>query len=186
MLRRVFVVSVVLGAVALGACSGEAGPAGERGPAGPPGAGATITDAGASAVGEVTTRASFTGEEDLDNGVLTKRTLRFSKAAEDTQVRILYFDSLSARGGFDAGACSCRWELLVDNKACSPPLFGDVGSVVNQNVQPTTMVGLTAASAGDHTITVRVGPGVGSGCDCFTGLASARGLLEATEIAVAP
>lgn len=183
MMRRVFAGSVVVAAVALGACSGEVGPAGERGPVGPAGAAGAISDAGPGAKGEVTARASFAGEEDLDNGVLTKRTLRFTKAAEDTQVRILYYDSLSARGGFDAGACSCRWELLVDNKACTPPLFGDVGSVVSQNLQPTTMVGLTTASAGDHTITVRVGPGVGSGCDCFTGLASARGLLEATEIA---
>lgn len=179
MFRGRLAASLVVGGLLLGACTGEAGPAGERGPAGPPGEPAA--DGGVT--GQVTARATFAGEDDLDNGVLPKRQLRFTKAAEETQVRLLYYDSLSARGGFDAGACACRWELLIDTKPCTPPLFADVASVVNQNAQPTTMVGITSATAGEHTVTVRVGPGLRSGCECLTGLAGARGLLEATEIA---
>lgn len=147
-------------------CAGAEWECGRDGPTGKP---AESVDGGVGTSGRPTARASFAGEEETDNGALTKRTVAFVKSGLDTQIRILYYDSLSARGGFDAGACSCRWEILLDGKACSPALFGGRRQFRFADVQRTTVVGVSEATAGQHALTVKVGLGVGSGGDCFTG-----------------
>ncbi len=187
-------VSAVLG------CSGdpgERGPDGEQGEPGVPGEPGQPGEVGGKGdpgepgapADRVVHRATFSGEDDADTGLVNGRTLTFMKAAADTSLRVAYYDSFASKSSVDP--CACRWVLQFNGAACNDPasIDGHVGSIVEQALYTNTISGYCSATSGgalgaeEITITVGVGqtPGT-SGCDCLTGFANIEGMIEAEEL----
>lgn len=187
-------VSAVLGCAG---DAGERGPDGEQGEPGVPGEPGQPGEVGGKGdpgepgdpADRVVHRATFSGQDDADTGLVNGRTLTFMKAAADTSLRVAYYDSFSSASSVDP--CACRWTLEFNGDACDDPasIEGHLGSIVEQALATSTISGYCSATSGgalgdeEITITVRVDqtPGT-SGCDCQTGFANITGMIEAEEL----
>ena len=180
----------VLLAGAVAGCFGcdAAGPKGEDGldgDAGPPGA---PGDAAARAV----YRSTFSSTDDQDNGTVADRSLTFTKAEDDSAIRLNYYDSFTINGG-TLELFGCQWMVLFNDRPCVDP-----GTIVAKiagtgtTLETSTVSGWCTATdegpltAGEITVTVRVGTvsgvsGVSAG-DCITGLGQVTGFIEAEEL----
>lgn len=99
-----------------------------------------------------------------DNGFVNWRVLSFKKAAADSIMRLAYSDNLRVHGN----GKWCKWELRVDDKACTDNLSGSRYVAGNQNDHtPGMIVGYCkGVAAGSHTLKVHVR---GNSADCYTG-----------------
>lgn len=132
-------------------------------------------------------REYFTKQDDRDEGYVKNREMSFDKVADETVLRLAYFDSFGAQSGTENDPCGCRWELLIDDASCEDPgaIVHDVVSIQEQAVQTSTLSGWCedAIDAGTVALSVYVDqiPGT-DGCDCLTGFGDVSGFIEAEEI----
>ena len=121
--------------------------------------------------------ADGVGVDGRDNGLVQGRTLTFSKAADDSVLRILYMDNFRNVGN----GGSCFWEVLIDGASCpSGKVVGmEHTSNSDNNHHPSALVASCAGvAAGSHTLTVKLT----STTDCYTGWpGDAVWTLEAEE-----
>lgn len=99
-----------------------------------------------------------------DNGYVNWRVLNFAKAADDSVLRLFYSDNLRVHGH----GKWCKWELRVDQKACTQNISGSRYVVRNQNDHtPGLIIGYcTGFAKGNHQLKVHV---KGNSADCYTG-----------------
>jgi hypothetical protein len=116
-----------------------------------------------------------------DNGFLNMRHLDFRKGEDSTIMRFFYSDNLRVHGH----GKWCKWELRVDDKACSDKLniSGNRYVVSNQNDHmPGLIIGYcNGIKAGQHSLRVHVR---GNAADCYTGWdrqSQSHFMMEATE-----
>jgi hypothetical protein len=133
-------------------------------------------------------RATFSGDDGADSGVLTGRELTFTKALAASELLIVYYDSFRAWKGSDA---SCSWEILINGEPCTSPsaIRQDLFVDLSQNIhRADTVSGICAETtsgaigAGSVTLTVEVSTTFGAGTDCYTGWSTLTGFLMAQEV----
>ena len=105
--------------------------------------------------------------EDANTGILTSRTMNFVKRRDDTTLRIQWYDN------FRVGDGSCRWEVLIDGQKCGTPhpIRMDLwmsGTGSPNHHRGSTVLGYCSKladgsniNAGNHQITIQVGPTTG-------------------------
>lgn len=124
------------------------------------------------------------------SGTLTDRSLTFTKAEDDTDLWITWFDNLRVTGG----SLSCQWEILVDGETCSVPgrMLVDMYQNSGSNLHiPTTLTQVCSETttagnidAGSHTLSVRITgtvPGHSKG-DCWTGWYDQQIMMAVKEV----
>ena len=124
--------------------------------------------------------------DNLDDGRIVSRELRFFKKEASSKIRILYSDNMRVYGQNKA----CRWHLKIDGTDCEDgSLFTDRHDGSSSNVHSTsTAVGYCSnLQSGWHTIHVWVSSvphpdGNYAGADCYTGWDHASWIIEATEL----
>jgi len=121
----------------------------------------------------------------IDNGVLPY-VVQATKQSDDTVLKVTFTTNMRVAGN----AKCCSWEILVDGQPANPKIDSAMySSGANLNLHhTTTMSGIVEGlSAGDHTISVSVGPCGGYGiCDCYTGWNSATILMVEERAAFNP
>lgn len=130
----------------------------------------------------------FNIQDGSDTGPIISRTLIFTKAHDDTGVRVTYTDNRRCFGASVAQAC--RWEIRFNGQSCGNPgpLAYDMviqpsgGVTVNHHRSETVVGNCFGLSAGVYTIQVFLGavPGFPTG-DAFTGF-QGYWSLEAEEV----
>lgn len=120
--------------------------------------------------------SSKTTEDNRDTGVITGRTMKFTKKMDETTMRFFYVDNFGVRGTNKW----CRWELMINGKSCTTYKAGNVGmsgsmlTIAGENDLVSATVagycdGLPATKAGEtHLLTV-VLTNSGAGTNCITG-----------------
>lgn len=121
------------------------------------------------------------------NGYVTARNFNFLKQLAYTRLRLAYVDSISVINQLSAGK-TCRWDILVDGKACSDDIRADVFTDVmhKPQYQPRSVAGYCGRiKAGRHGLNVKVSEAtVGSlSGSCHTGWSDGSSFtLEAHEV----
>lgn len=121
------------------------------------------------------------GNDNTDSGIISGRTLNFTKAAASSRLRISYTDNFRVTGS----NASATWEVKLDGASISPSCAFAVyiGSSLNLHL-PHTLVGYAPnVPAGAHSLTVTVGATPGFPiADAYTGWNNATFVLEVEEI----
>jgi len=103
-------------------------------------------------------------------GVVSGRTLAFTKFEDTSKLRITWTTNLRVYSASQEAYCS--WEMLIDGQSCSTPskLYVSLNSMPNeQDHIPVEMTGWCEnIAAGSHTLTINVSQG-NSEADCYTG-----------------
>ncbi|MBT3218794.1 MAG: hypothetical protein HN348_06860 [Proteobacteria bacterium] len=162
-------------------CEGPAGPAGVDGVDGTGGLDGSAAD-------RLVHRNSFSGYDNIDDGLLSGRNLVFDKVHDDTWLRLTYYDNFGCYSGTDNDPCQCIWELLINDASCKNdgPIEGYISSVVIDMQHSSTIGGWCNKSdngklaAGSYEVEVDV-TATGN-CDCYTGFDNMTGFLEAEEL----
>jgi hypothetical protein len=176
--------SLTTGCTAQPGEEGPAGPAGEPGEDGQPG----MDGADGDPAERVVHWATFTTGHLIDSGLVPNRALTVPKAADETGLRVTYFDHHGAQSGTGNPPCACFWEVLFDGERCASPgpLEGLVASIVEQTLVSQTISGYcyeTEAgpiASGDAELTVEVSHT--EMCSCDSGLSGVLGFIEAEEL----
>jgi hypothetical protein len=118
-----------------------------------------------------------------DEGLVNGRILNFNKTYNDTVIRIGYTDNFRVIGN-GPNSKGCRWEIQLDSISCpSGELVYDYFATLTGSTQlrSNTVVGFCEGlSVGMHQITVSVP--IIPDSDCFTGVNSARWVIEVKEV----
>ena len=130
---------------------------------------------------------AYGGNSELDDDAGTLgggRELTFTKQLDDTPLRMFYHDNFRSAGGNAA----CEWEIMIDGASCpSRKLQGQLYKADADNDHaPDTIVGMcTGVSAGDHTVTIRVGTPDGyTNGNCYTGWSNTDTAIEVFTLEV--
>jgi len=130
---------------------------------------------------------AYGGNSQLDDDAGTLgggRELSFTKELDDTPLRMFYHDNFRSAGANAA----CEWEIMIDGASCpSHKLQGQLYKEVADNDHaPDTIVGMcTGVSAGDHTVTIRVGTPDGyTNGECYTGWSNTDAAIEVFTLEV--
>jgi len=122
-------------------------------------------------------------------GAIATRHLQYTKAQDETGLRIVWGDNLRCYGA----VASCEWEIKIDGASCATPgplkfdIYNDVGGSLTVNLlRPQVLVATCfGVSKGPHTIQVYVTapiPGRTETGQPFTGFSAAYWSLEAEEV----
>ncbi|MFT6818093.1 MAG: chromosome segregation ATPase [Myxococcota bacterium] len=131
------------------------------------------------------------GNDGRDDGFLTGRELTFTKASDDSELRVSWQDVRRC-----VGYCYGYWEAYIDGEPCVEPApirwwnhaYGGSGGVRNNNHIPATITGYCSVTrsgpiaAGEHTLTVRVNHVGGESSDWYAGWNDSPFVLEAEEV----
>lgn len=133
------------------------------------------------------TFVSGTAEDGTDSGIITSRTLSFTKASATSRLRITWSDNLRVYG---SGAVGSRWEVLLDGSPVASPnrLVADVYVNASSPIlrhTPTTVVGMADdVAAGSHQLTISVAllGSVNPATDAYTGFPGTTWFLIVEEL----
>lgn len=103
---------------------------------------------------------------------MTKRSLKFNKRDDASQLRLTWATNLRVRAKNNRGGAHCDWELRIDGASCAAPskIGVSMHSQNNDNDHiPAELVGwCQGIKKGPHTVTVVVSSSRAN-TDCYTG-----------------